>query len=597
PFLTAVSRCGMNGSKAVSVFIDNSFSMSALSQDVPLLEKAKQQARDIVNAFNVDDEFQILTHDLERRHQRLVSKEDALNLIEEVEISPAVKDLSTVHARQRQALGQSKLIDKQSYMLSDFQKSITQFEAADFADTSLQTTLIPLQSVQQRNLAIDSAWFVAPVQMLNQTNTLIVKVRNYSKEDVEDVRLNLTIDGQVRPEGILKIPAGAVAYDTVNVTILKTGWHEASLQITDYPVQFDDQYLFAFEVAESVNVLELYNQRPNPYIEAAFLNDDYFNHQALAFSQIDYSRFKDMQLIILNELTTISSGLASELKEYTKRGGNVLVFPAANSNVNSYNNMLRQFQANELQLFDKEEAEVSYVNTKEFLFADVFENARANLKLPITTGRFKLTKYGNRNEEVILRYRNGETYFGKYALEAGNLFLSAAPLATEFNQLVRNGEIFIPILFKTALSGNKGKKIAYIIGEDEFLETETNRTDAEIVYKLKGNQEEFIPEQRNVGPRTVLSLNNQLKTADFYELFLESDEVLEDYAFNYNRKESALEYFSENELEATISGNFELLSGAIGANLTELIDQRSRGIVLWKWCIWLCLLFLLLEVV
>ncbi|MEM6726165.1 MAG: hypothetical protein AAF598_19130, partial [Bacteroidota bacterium] len=338
------------------------------------------------------------------------------------------------------------------------------------------------------------------------------------------------------------------------------------------------------------------NQRPNPYIEAAFEGDPYFDHQALGVSQIDYSRFKDVQLIILNELTNISSGLASELKAYTTSGGNVLIFPAPTSNVSSYNALLRQFQANELQSFVNEEEQVSYVNTKEFLFADVFENSRANLKLPVTTGRFKLTKYGNRNEEVILRYRNGDTYFGKYALEAGNLFLSAAPLDVEKNQLVRNGEIFIPILFKTALSGNKGKKIAYVIGEDEFLETETKRTDAEIVYKLKGNQEEFIPEQRNVGPRTVLSLNNQLKTADFYELFLETNEVLEDYAFNYNRKESALDYFGENELKDQLSGNFELLSGTIGLNLTELIDQRSRGIVLWKWCIWLCLLFLLLEV-
>jgi Na+/H+ antiporter NhaD/arsenite permease-like protein len=34
------------GEKAVSIFIDNSFSMSALSKDVPLLEAAKKSARD-----------------------------------------------------------------------------------------------------------------------------------------------------------------------------------------------------------------------------------------------------------------------------------------------------------------------------------------------------------------------------------------------------------------------------------------------------------------------------------------------------------------------------------------------------------------------
>ena len=37
------------GQQAVSVFVDNSFSMSAMSQDVPLLENAKQKAKEIKN--------------------------------------------------------------------------------------------------------------------------------------------------------------------------------------------------------------------------------------------------------------------------------------------------------------------------------------------------------------------------------------------------------------------------------------------------------------------------------------------------------------------------------------------------------------------
>src|SRR5690606_9952044 len=43
------------GKKAVSIFIDNSFSMSALSQDVALIDKAKIRAREIVEAYAPDD--------------------------------------------------------------------------------------------------------------------------------------------------------------------------------------------------------------------------------------------------------------------------------------------------------------------------------------------------------------------------------------------------------------------------------------------------------------------------------------------------------------------------------------------------------------
>ena len=58
------------GEKAVSVFVDNSFSMSALSKDAALLELAKKRAKDIISAFAPDDRFQVLTNDFEGRDQR-----------------------------------------------------------------------------------------------------------------------------------------------------------------------------------------------------------------------------------------------------------------------------------------------------------------------------------------------------------------------------------------------------------------------------------------------------------------------------------------------------------------------------------------------
>ncbi|RME11570.1 MAG: hypothetical protein D6816_01935, partial [Bacteroidetes bacterium] len=45
------------GDNAISIFVDNSFSMQSLSEDVPLVEKAKQRAREIVNAYREEDRF------------------------------------------------------------------------------------------------------------------------------------------------------------------------------------------------------------------------------------------------------------------------------------------------------------------------------------------------------------------------------------------------------------------------------------------------------------------------------------------------------------------------------------------------------------
>ena len=596
PFIPKKDTEIKRGIKAVSLFIDNSFSMSSLSQDVPLLEKAKQRAREIVAAYNVEDEFQILTNDFEARHQRLVSKEDALGWIDEVSISPEVKELSRTLTRQKQALNTTATTNKVSYLISDFQKNITDFEGQQLQDTTVDVSIIPLQSVRQRNISIDSCWFEAPVQMLNQTNPLIVKVRNLSDENVEDVRLSLRLDGQVKPIGSLSVNARSEALDTVNITLLHTGWHQAELNITDFPVQFDDTYYFAFNVAERINVLAINEALPNRYLDAVFERNDYFALENQLAGRLDYSRLPRFQLIVLNELKAISSGLASALHQYTRDGGNVLIFPHPKADLSSYKNFSTLFQANELIDFDSTAHGVSYINTEEFIFRDVFENTQANLKLPETRGNFKLTRYNNRGEEILLRYRDGSTYLGKYQTEKGNLYLCAAPLEEAFNSLSRSGEIFVPMLYKMALATGKQLKIGYTIGADEILETENRITSGETVYKLKGNNQEFIPEQKNIGAKTILSTNDQIKTAGFYELFLQEDTSLAVFAYNYDRKESALDYYSERELEELTGGNMDIIQANTTANLEDLIGERNRGVVLWRWCLILALAFLLVEI-
>jgi len=582
------------GDKSVSVFIDNSFSMNALSEDVPLIEKAKQRAREVVNAYSVEDRFQILTNEFEGRHQRLVSKEDALALIDEVKTTPSVKEISKALTRQLQALNTSKIENKTAYLISDFQKNISDFQ--NFSDTTIEVNLIPLQSVQEKNISIDTAYFDSPVQMLNQTNTLVIKVRNHSNQVAENVRLSLRHEGQTKPVGTLTIPARASKTDTVNITILRTGWHEAELTITDYPVQFDDTYYFSFNVAEEINTLSINETISNKYLDAAFKGISYFKVINQQSRSLDYAKFPTYQLIVLNGLVNVSSGLASELKQYVGSGGNLLVFPGVNSNVSSYKTFLNDFPADELVALERLERNVSDVNTEEFIFKDVFENSSANLKLPITKVNYKMTNFGGRGEERLLSYRDGSAFLSKYRKERGNLYLCAAPLDEDQSNLVRNAEIFVPMLYKMAISTAKDNRIAYTIGKDEVIESNIAFTvSGEMRYKLKGKTEEFIPVQRAIGNKVVLGINNQILQAGFYNLYLNPTEKLNKFAFNFDRKESNLDYYNSTDLATVVGDQIQIIEGTNAVDITQLIGERSRGIIMWRWFIIAALVFLIIE--
>ena len=582
------------GRKAVGIYLDNSFSMEGKSQDVTLLEKAKQRAREIVAAFDPDDDFQILTNDFEGKHQRLLGKDEALALIDEIAISPSVRTLGNVLLRQQRVLQTSSAADNLSYLLSDFQEYAVDLD--NWQDTSLRVSLIPLQAVQERNISIDSAWFEEPVQMLQQTNTLVVKLTNKGKEAAEQVRLSFFHEDQNKPVGTVNIPAGGTVLDTISVSILRTGWHQARLEITDYPITFDDAYFLSFYVEEKINILVINELSSNPYLDAAFRGIDYFSVDNQYSRNVDYSRFKDYQLIICNELPQLSSGLAFELQQFVRNGGNVLVFPSSGMPTGAYDAFLDAFPANRYGAFEEGvERQVSGINTEEFVFRDVFQSLSSNLKLPVSKASFQFNSFMDRREEPLMTYRDGRSFLSKYKIDKGHLYLCAAPLDVRYNDLVVNGEVFVPMLYKMALSKATAMVPAWFIGRDNRLEADYAGQSADMMYRMSNEDSEFIPEQRLVGAKVIIGTGDQVRRSGWYQLWLEKDKVLKVFAFNYDRSESAQQFLTADDLRNQFGERFAVLDLADNALSTEAIAANAEGLSLWRWFVVFALVFLGIE--
>lgn len=581
------------GPKDISIFVDNSFSMSSLDKDVPLFEKAKQKAKEIVKAYDESTQFQILTHDFEGRHQRLVSKEEALGLIDEIHQSPEVRILSKVLKRQKSALATRSQTHHTSYLISDFQSSI--MDLAPTQDTSIKVNLVPLHAVQEANIGIDSCWLAAPVPILNQPNTLLVKVHNYGQQAAEEVKLALSHDGQIRPQGTISIPARSVVVDTIHFVLNQPGWQEMVISINDYPVQFDDKYYISFPVMDKLDVLTIQDAKTNKYLNAALNGISYFNPTEQNIRNLDYSAFSKYQLIILHELNNISSGLANSLKEFVIDGGNVLVFPNPSGNLPTLNTFLGSLGIRELNGFEKAEKQVQRVNTQAFIFKDVFQKIPKNIRLPKTFGSFSRKGITNSGEEILLTNRDGTPYLFKMKKGEGNLYVSSAPLDLAYNDLVKNSEIFIPMLFKMAISTGKALKIARVIGQDEVVEVRNTEVAPDKVLKFLHEGQEFLPEQRVIGDKVILGINNQIKEAGFYRLGKEATDTLGIFGYNYDHRESDLSFLTNAELKQRVP-NYIILDQAEVASLTDTIQKLDNGKTLWRWGLIMALIFLGLEI-
>lgn len=584
------------GARSVSIYIDNSFSMQSAGRDLPLVEIAKFKALEIINAYEEEDEFQVLTNSFGVAGQRWLSKDDAKEMVNSIEAGPQTRTLDEVWDRQQQALNQSGTEIREVYVISDFQK--TDEALPELSDTTTTVRWVPLQAVRQRNVSLDSIWFESPVVVANQINPLIIQLTNHGVDEADEVRLTVRISDQVVPVGTITIPGNTTITDTVQLQVGSPDNYAGIVAITDYPVQFDDIYYFTFEAPSYIEVLYINDNIPtnNPW-RAIFAGAPYYRLTEVKTDRIDFSRLPAFQLIVVDQLESLSSGLQNALQQYTETGGNVALFPGANANATAYNQFLRNVGGNQLSNFREGNFNISFVNKDAFVFRDVYDETNQALRLPSGSARWELSRAQTIAVEQLMRFRDGAPGLEQYEFGRGHVFLATLPPNREISRWKQEGELFIPMVYRMALLSRGTLKLSYVIGVDQLIEIESSIERERQVYRIRSDEGEFIPGQRAIGAITVLEVFDQINNAGIFEIEDQAGQIVNKVAFNYDRSESVMDFYAiaELTLHASDKGNLEIIESRPEENLQFLIAERSRGVPLWRWFLLGALAFFLLE--
>lgn len=594
PYIKSKSAAVAAGKKAISIFIDNSFSMGQLAGDVPLIELAKRKAGEIVSAYGADDLFQLLTQDFEGRQQRLVDRDEVINLIKDVKPSTHSHVLSDIIARQRQALSNSGAVQKSIFVISDFQKNFADFSLIK-SDTNYNTSLVPLRAREAENVFIDTCEMESPVQISGQANRMVVKVKNESNQGLENARLTLRINNETKAIGNFSIAAHSETYDTLSYTITEKGWSRAELSLVDHPITFDDTYYLVYPVIDHKLTMVVNETAENPYLNALLGKNDFFVLQNVAFNRLNYADLLKQQFVILNGLRKVSSGLASELKKFVEEGGNLLVFPDAESDISSYNSFLDLMGGDIFSSFSTQHKTVSEINTHNEVFADVFQQVPQNLTLPQVYGSFMSVTRTNTTAQSLLSFSDQSSLISKYSIGNGLFFLSAVPLDKNYTDLPLN-PLFAPMLYRMAIVKESAPMNAMVIGRNNLVTVPADLALGTQVLRLKGMEQEFIPAQRLMSNQVLVNINNEINLAGVYSMEDQANEVKSYIAMNYDRRESDMRLLSNDELlQYSKSINIKVIQNA-GRDLSNVISGQHLGLSLWKVSAIFVLLFLLLEI-
>lgn len=604
PYIPATRDAQKQPNQIVAVFVDNSFSMNALSEQGQLLEVARNKALEICLAYPSGTKFRLFTNDLEPKHQNIFNKEQFIQQVSQIQSSPIVIPLSMVYNRfasQNQDIEANT--DKNLYFISDFQRSITDVEA--FTDPAIFSYFLPLKPNQVANLYIDSCWVETPAHRLNQEEEIFVRIKNSSDQNYQNLPIKLVLNDSIKSITNFSVNAQNEITASLKYTNKSSGSQLGKIEITDYPFTHDNDWFISYYVEPKLKALAIFNNNPNSkegleYISALFKKDNYIQLDEMNVQSMQISQLNNYNTIFLVNLENFSTGFLNELENVVNNGTSVVLFPESRNNPIFNNTFLSKFNANQVIGTDTTNQKISGIDFGNIFFKDVFKKREENAILPEISDHLKFSESIRSTETRLLWFQNNDKALSMLNYENGKLWIFAFPLEKR-NQAFARDILFVPTLYNIVLNSLSHQEISFTVGQNTFYDISRNEDinlNSTIEIENLKSGEKFIPFKSVSNRGTRIEFAEQIFEAGHF-LIQNENETISALAFNYNRKESNLRYFSNSELKDKI--DIAQLKNAsividVERNFSEIFEDIKNGKQLWKWFILLALFFILAEV-
>src|SRR5690606_29457186 len=130
---------------------------------------------------------------------------------------------------------------------------------------------------------------------------------------------------------------------------------------------------------EKVNIMAIGEGENSRYLNSAFNNNEYVVPDYIRLDNINYNDLKLQDLLILDDLSSLSTGLVSVLKEFVAAGGNLLVFPGMPKDGSTLRELSNAFTIAPFSNFNTTENRVTRINEREFVFSNVYKKISSNI--------------------------------------------------------------------------------------------------------------------------------------------------------------------------------------------------------------------------
>lgn len=553
------STTALNSAKETTLYIDNSFSMQANGPKGPLLNSALQE---LLTKIPPKATINWFTNTSSKKGASVQEvKKDFLKL------GYTQKQLSAkqVLLKADGFFSKDETSDKRLIYISDFQKN----EAFPKVSDRFKVDAVQLTSLLQQNIAIDSAYVVA-----NKTGITQLKVALSAKE-----LSKTTVSVSLYNKDILssKIAVDFTKQNKQNITFdidAATGF-KGSISLTDTGLSYDNSLYFSINTPAKLKVLSI-NTANADFLQRLFATQE-FEYTTQDANTLNYSLLAQQNCIILNELKNIDTSLSNALKEFSQNGGSVLIIPALDIDITSYNSLLSNLNLGSFERQLVQQKKISNIVFEHPLYSDVFEKRITNFQYPTINSFYTITS----KAPTLLGFEDDKPFL----LGFKNNYIATAAFNTQNSNFI-SSTLIVPTLYNIARQSLETPKLYYTIASYVSFGVAAKLTEDEIL-NIKDSVVNFIPLQKVKANKVIITTNAYPKSAGTFSIN-KADEFIESVSYNYNRDETSGIYGDVNNWNGVTPHQ----------NITSLFDAILKENTItdfWKWFALLALVFLIAE--
>lgn len=550
-----------NEAQETVVYLDNSYSMQATGKNGSLLNEAIQ---DMINNFPEDEKISLFTNTQTFRNTSLKAlKNDLIQL----EHSPTQLNYDALFIKGKELFSKDKSSSKNLILISDFQQkdNPVTFET----DSTINLKLVQPKSALVSNVSIDSVYVA---NSNSETLDLNVKLSNQG-ETIENTTVSLFNDDVLLAKNAVDINENSEATFSVSNNAVING----KLVIEDAGLQYDNSFYFNINSKPKIKVLAINENTDDNFLKRIY-TDDEFEYNSFKINNLNFNIIPDQNLIVLNELESISDALRTALVSFKDDGGNILIIPSSKSTLNTYTHLFKNLNLSSLGKTNNQQKRITTINYNHPLLANTFYSKVSNFQYPKVETSYLFSS----NANSVLSYEDGNAFL----VGSDGIYAFSSALNDD-NSNFKNSPLIVPVLYNIGKQSLKLPQLYYSIGQPNSIAINAVLGQDDIL-TLGTDENTVIPLQKTYSKTVVLETIDYPVNAGIFNVKNES-KILQNLSFNYNRTESDLNYL-DLKRNTNVSVNESLA--------TTINDIKSSSTInaLWKWFVIFALVFLIIEI-